>query len=87
MEKVYVVIGESGEYDSYYKWFIMAYLDRGKAEEHKRNANKRGKEIRDLVINQGYDRDSLSNKYDPEMIDNMDYDGATYFIEEVEFQK
>jgi len=87
MEKVYVVIGESGEYDSYYKWSIVAYLDRGKAEEHKRNANNRGKEITDLVFNQGYDDDSLSNEYDPDMLDNMEYNGATYSIEEVELKK
>jgi len=87
MQKVYVVIGESGEWDEYSKWIVVAYIDKKKAEEHVINANNRGKEVRDLVINHGCDFDTLINEYDPDMVDYMDYDGATYFIEEVALKK
>ena len=74
-------MGQTGEWEEYSKWLVIAYLDRAKAEEHLLRATERAKEIRDHKPKQGYDWFNLGNQYDPEM--EMGCNGTTYFIEEI----
>ena len=80
-------MGETGEWDQYSKWQVLAYLDREKAEEYAAKANIRAKEIHSLImfaVEEELDIPDLENEYDPHMY--MDYDGTSYFIVEVPLQ-
>ena len=88
MQKVYIVMGQTGEYDSYSKWPVHAYLEREKAEEHVAKANERAKEIITLIRLAADDEESeipeLENEYDSGMY--MDYNGTSYFVVDIPIQ-
>lgn len=39
-KKIYVVMGESGEYDDHTDWLVHAYVDEADADKHAKDANE-----------------------------------------------
>jgi hypothetical protein len=79
--KIYVVMGETGEYSNRGEWPVLAFFDEAEAKERVIAASRRAKEIearKDHRLS-SY-RASLHglNEYDPKM--DMDYTGTRYYI-------
>jgi len=87
MQKIYLVMGETGEWDDYSRWPVKAFIDIKKAEDHVANASKRAQEIHSLIM-KAVDEDrkipELENEYDLKMA--MEYNGTSYFIVEILLQ-
>lgn len=75
-EKIYVVMGSTGEYSDRTEWSVCAYADKALAEQHVQMADACAKE----QMPYRYDKE-LVNPFDPGMI--MDYTGTYYYIYEV----
>jgi hypothetical protein len=86
MQKIYMVMGESGEWDEHYRWNVRAFLNKEKAEAYAAKADKRAKEIHPIMmaaVREDRDIPDLENEYDPEMY--LQCNGVSYFIVEVPF--
>ena len=84
MHKAYIVMGKTGEWDSYTEWPVYAYLNKEKAEEHVSKANKRAKEIHTLImiaVDEDREIPELENEYDPVMY--MEPNGTSYLIVDI----
>ena len=80
-EKIYVVMGTTGEYSDRTEWTIAAYSDEEEAKKHVELATERALiEEANSEIN-GWDYQP-KNDYDTGM--QIDYTGTGYYINEVE---
>lgn len=79
--KVYIVWGESGEYDSYSHWDVKAFLSEDKALLFKAQVEK---ENNKLYKKAGFEKSRFNypefkkNKYDP--FAKFDFTGTTYHV-------
>ena len=82
MNKVYIVVGSTGQYSDTMYWYVKAYAEESDAERHAKLAKSECDVIcagRDSY----WDIPEGANKYDPRM--SVDYTGVFYSVEEVEF--
>lgn len=86
MTKVYVVMGDTGEYSDRTEWSVSAYLDESKAAAHVARLdawlieNKVSRNHADVLVYE--DRDKLRTPDDPHF--TSDYTGTRYLIMAVE---
>lgn len=73
---IHVVYGSTGEYSDHREWYVAAYLDEIKAQEHVTKAQQRGRELELEYDGRRWDVPSSANQYDPKM--QMDYTGVRY---------
>jgi hypothetical protein len=84
MQKIYLVMGQTGEYEAYSNWTVRAFLDKRKAEELLAKASKRAKKIHSMMLkamHEGRTVPDFKSQYDPNIY--MWYNGTFYFIVEV----
>lgn len=82
MDKVFVVVGQTGEYSDRDEWFVCAYADELMAQEHVRLAGARANEIFAASEKDEHPwevRGNSVNEYDPDA-NRMDYTGTTYYV-------
>lgn len=74
----YVLWGTTGEFSDRSEWVVAVYLDKERAEEHQRLAEKvvEGKQNLDWE-----EKDNLRSLFDPNV--QVDYNGTRYYIVEV----
>lgn len=48
-KKVYIVIGHSGEHDSYEHWIVKGFFDKDLADDHRINCKAEASRIKDIV--------------------------------------
>ena len=77
--KIYLVVGETGEYSSHTEWPVIAYDDEAVAQRHIDLAKARADEIEGGK--ERYERPKEANEWDPEM--QMDYTGTIYCLHEI----
>ena len=83
MKHVYLVIGETGEYDDHSEWVVRAYGSEELAQGHAAAAEAVAKEIfkeypfPDCIVA------NAKNPHDPKM--QIDYTGTRYKVEKVEY--
>lgn len=78
MNKVYVVMGQCGEYSDHQEWSVAAYRSESLAAERVANATRRGAEV-EAKLKEGYNYNVLKeNEFDPDM--RSDYTGTEYYI-------
>ena len=84
MQKIYLVMGQTGEYEDYSKWTVKAFYDKRKAEELVGKASKRAQKIHSMML-KAIDEDrslpDFKSQYDPNIY--MWCNGTSYFIVEV----
>jgi hypothetical protein len=70
---IYIVFGETGEYDDYQQWRICCYDNRNDAIHHAINAQNEGRKI--LKKYRWFESGEIKNKYDPFFFSrgNIDY--------------
>ncbi len=77
--KIYVVIGETGEYDDFRRWNVKAFGNKRKATNFKKKLNKIAsfsnseRTCKDLVL--AGDKNA-----------QVDYTGTEYLLEEMEYE-
>ena len=76
-EKIYIVKGETGEYDDHGEWFVKAYFSQKLAESHRLHA-----QVVADVQDTGQEAPIVS-AYDPFI--KMDYNGTKYSVIEIDF--
>lgn len=85
MNKIWIVMGTTGEYSDRREWPVLAYLDRARAEERVRLASQRASEILVLSGEDWEARESAINEHDPDA-GEMDYTGTRYYLMAVELE-
>jgi len=75
-QKIYVVIGDTGEYDDFSTWIVKAYFSKALADSHALQAQTAA----DKLQRNNYEP---VNPYDPFM--KLDYNGAHYRVQEIDF--
>jgi hypothetical protein len=73
---IHVVYGSTGEYSDRCEWYVAAYLDELKAQDHVTKAQQRGRELEIEYDGREWDVPDGANQYDPKM--QMDYTGVRY---------
>ena len=73
-EKIYVVKGETGEYDDHREWPVRAYFSQKLAELHRLHAQ---------IVADDRQNDPIVSAYDPFI--KMDYNGTKYSVIEIDF--
>lgn len=69
---IYVVSGQSGEYEDHREWLVIAYASEFKAKEHAASAAAKNKEYRDvagplwLEVDDSWKTPSRRNEFDPD---------------------
>jgi hypothetical protein len=84
MQKIYLVMGQTGEYEDYSEWTVKAFIDKKKAEELVAKASKRANKIHSMMLKAIHEDRSVpdfKSRYDPNIY--MCYNGTSYFIVEV----
>lgn len=83
---VYVVVGETGDFDDHREWWVAVYEDREAAEEHARLANEK------MLDSPHHNRKLYSDEmtefkrtfpYDNDI--RVDLEGTTYSVAEIPF--
>jgi hypothetical protein len=77
MNRIYVVMGSTGEYSDRDEWPVLAYTNERAAQNHVAKATERADELYSKYHDY-YDIPVNSNEYDPDM--EIDYTGTRYFI-------
>ena len=75
-EKVYVVMGSTGEYSDRSEWPVVAFMDEEKAKQRVIDAERKAKEL-EVTRKDRYRIEKGANEFDAEM--QMDYTGTSYF--------
>lgn len=83
MKHIYLVIGETGEYDDHNEWVVHAYRSRELALEHAAAAEAVAKEIFKEYPFPACIAANAKNPHDPKM--QIDYTGSRYRVEEIEY--
>ena len=84
MSKVYVIIGQTGQYDDYREWNVIAFKHKTKANNYLKLVQDKADEIYEKQRNR-YSFNERDNEYDPRM--SMDYNGTKYTIEELKLEE
>lgn len=90
MNKIYIVMGTTGEYSDRTEWPVKAFFNKQKAERLVRLASERAREIFSSLHSDWYNvRKALSqgdikNEYDSNF--QIDYTGTLYFLSETELE-
>lgn len=76
---IFLVIGETGEYDDYQNWIVSAYRDHDSALNHAKKAIEEAK-----IVFDGRDKSPLKSLHKGIYDENMsiDYTGTNYYVEE-----
>ena len=83
MNKVYVVMGGTGEYSDHREWAVKAFLDPDRAADLVVKASARARElVADGWRSWDDDFKDVRNEHDPRM--DVDYNGVRYEVMEVE---
>ena len=84
--KIYVVIGETGEYSGRIEWFVCAYKEEELSEKHANLAHEYAKKWREHGCDPRPIGDyTFESPYDSNA--KMDYIGTEYRVEEVELRE
>jgi hypothetical protein len=86
MSKVFVVVGNTGEYSDRTDWYVVAYRTEELAQAHVELAKKWYLENggRELYKPSWGNRDKIKNPFDPNM--QVDYTGTDWTVVEVELR-
>lgn len=84
MNKVWVVIGTTGEYSDRCEWYVCGYTDKEKATEHADQATLWAVRNKDRLRETRYDESPLKSPYDEDIV--CDYTGTDYYVAEVEMR-
>jgi hypothetical protein len=86
--KIYIVVGETGEYDSHAEWMVKASLNKEEAEAYAKDCNAWFKDNQKEAQKQSGrskpNKDDVVNKLDPSFFVHYWYGDADYSVEEVE---
>lgn len=87
---IYIVVGNTGWYDSYHKWLVKAFVSEERAKKFIESAKKEYEKIRNKYGNDefwfhNYIKNNDSNPLDPNMY--VDDGGVQYFYKEVEIDE
>lgn len=85
MNKVYVVMGSTGEYSDRNEWPVKAFLNKDKALQLEHNALMSAHDIQKKRKDKYDDVDPGVNPYDPNM--RMSCTGTDYYIMEVDLHE
>lgn len=73
-ELIYLVVGNTGEYEDFREWAVAAFTSKQRAETWKRNCEK----FAPSSLSRWSDREDMVNPYDPDM--DVDYNGVRYNV-------
>lgn len=85
-KKIWVLIGNTGEYDSSTEWMVCAFYSKRSANTHLRKAQQRATEIKRYYrfISGHRDNPKYQNEFDPGMA--MDSSGTNYSLVQIELR-
>lgn len=96
LEHVYIVTGETGEYDDYTEWSVYAFRDEQEAEAFAQKCNDwclaKGVHMTSdtassLYMGTGYEERKAFGLDSPDPNFSMDYTGSTYSVKSVPFMQ